>query len=220
MEKINLRLVALSVLLLGAISLSKPTLAQSSTEQTQEENAGENKENTSEDLTIQGQFSTLYRVSTSYNERGVPYRVVKFELIKELQKSVADSLKIYYTQDDAHQATVNDLNNKLEVKTVEAERTRAELDEALLANNSISVFGNYVAINTYRSVMWIVHIVLAALVVILFMMFKRGSLQVRDTKKQLKELQEEYEGHRKNALTREQKLARELMDVKLRNNLI
>jgi len=48
-------------------------------------------------------------------------------------------------------------------------------------------------------------------------MFKRSHLITKETKQRLAEVEEEFETHRKSALKREQKIARELMDEKLKH---
>ena len=64
--------------------------------------------------------------------------------------------------------------------------------------------------------MWGIVICLLILAGVLFSLFKKGHSVVKATKKRIEEVQNDLENHRKNALVREQKLARELMDVKLK----
>ncbi len=186
----------------------------------QVENEKDNTTNPTDDLTLNGQFETLSRVSTAYNEKGIAYRVIRFEQIQELQKNMNDSLQLYYKQDHTHDAEISDLQTQLELQTSEVDSIKGQLENALLTVNSVKLLGKYISLSAYKTTMWLIIFVLTVLLVIGFLMFKRGHVQVVETKKSLKELQEEFENSRKNALVREQKLARELMDVKIKNNLI
>ncbi|MFV0521121.1 MAG: hypothetical protein ACK5MI_01650 [Mangrovibacterium sp.] len=213
--KLKVRLIATLWVFLWSVSfVPQQVIAQDDTAQK------ESTKETVEDPTIQGQFNTLERVSTAYKEKGVAYRVVKFEALQSLQKNVSDSLQLYYAQDEKYQEKLNGLNTRLKSQTTEAAEIKTQLEEALRAENSVKLFGKYVPIATCKTIVWTVFIVLVILLVVVSLMFKRGYAQVRETKESLREVQEEFENHRKNALTREQKLARELMDVKIKNNLL
>jgi hypothetical protein len=52
---------------------------------------------------------------------------------------------------------------------------------------------------------------------ICFLLFKRSNVVTVETKQTLEEVREEFDTHRKNALVREQKLARRLQDEVIKN---
>lgn len=173
-----------------------------------------------EEGTIGWHFDELARVSTAYKEDGKMYRVVSYDKYLELQQHVSDSLKVYYTQEQRHAAETEEVNARYEAQAVELKQMKQRVEKVQKAENSVKLFGSYVPMARYQVVVWLVILVLIVLLVVVFLMFKRGHVQVKEVNKNLQELQEEYENHRKNALVREQKLARELMDVKIKNNLI
>jgi hypothetical protein len=65
--------------------------------------------------------------------------------------------------------------------------------------------------------MWV--LILGSLTVagICFLLFKRSNVVTVETKQTLEEVREEFDTHRKNALVREQKLARRLQDEVIKN---
>ncbi|MFV0365228.1 MAG: hypothetical protein ACK5JS_01835 [Mangrovibacterium sp.] len=165
-------------------------------------------------------FDEVLRGTTTLNEHGVAYRVIRQESYQALQNNVADTLQVYYAQREKYQAATDSLVSELRNATQEAEQSKLQLEEVTMIASSVKIFGSYISIASYKTISWVVVLVLAILLVVVFLMFKRGHAQVKEIKKNLEEVQDEYENHRKNALTREQKLARELMDVKIKNNLI
>ncbi|MFV0290026.1 MAG: hypothetical protein ACK5IJ_03895 [Mangrovibacterium sp.] len=173
-----------------------------------------------DDFSVSGQFETLLRKSTLYKEKNVEYRVVKEETVQKMKKDVIDTLKIYYAQDDVHQIKVKELNSQIGVQEAEITRLNEQVSEIQLASNSVKIFSAHVPIATYSLIVWLVIIVLVFLLVFIFTLYKRSSAQVHHINNSLKEVQDDFEQHRKNALAKEQKMARELLDVKIKNNLI
>ncbi|WP_372776391.1 hypothetical protein [Mangrovibacterium sp.] len=164
-------------------------------------------------LTIEGQFDHLYNRSNRFEE----YKVMKMTSYNSLKQNALDSMKFYTDQVGKHQQEIDTLNNKIAEQNTTVENLAKELDDTKKTQNSMSFIGISVSKEAYNSIMWGLVICLVALSVILLSLFKRGHSVVKGTKKRLAEIQEELENHRKNALIREQKLARELMDVKLKN---
>jgi uncharacterized protein YbjQ (UPF0145 family) len=81
----------------------------------------------------------------------------------------------------------------------------------------MAFLGAEIGKGAYNSAMWGLVFGLIVLSVVLFLMFKRSHSITNETKHRLNEVEEEFETHRKSALKREQKLARELMDEKLKH---
>ena len=66
--------------------------------------------------------------------------------------------------------------------------------------------------STYNLFIWSLVGGLIILTALSFLLFKRSHLVTKETKVRLDEVREEFDSHRKNALIREQKLARKLQD--------
>ena len=164
-------------------------------------------------LNVSGQFDYLYKRSNTYED----YKVVRISSYNALKKNALDSISIYKVQVDKHLQKIGDLNKKINDQASEVKSLSQELEKTKDIQDSMSFVGANVSKSAYNSIMWGLVICLIALSAMLFSFYRRGYAVVKSTKKRLQEIQEELENHRKNALVREQKLARELMDVKLKH---
>lgn len=164
-------------------------------------------------LQINEQFEHLYRRSNTFEE----YKVISISGYNLLKKNSQDSILQYKQDADSHLQEITSLKNSLTSTNTEIEKLQQELASIQQAKNSMSFIGIEVSKGAYNAIMWGIIICLAIVSVVLFSLFKRGHHVVKDTKNRLLEVQEDLETLRKNALVREQKLARELMDFKLKN---
>lgn len=162
---------------------------------------------------LQDQFDYVYKKSNTYEQ----YKVVLKSSLNSLKQNSLDSIKTYKDQISNHLQQINKLNSTLTARNSEIKDLKEDLTATQNSKDSISFVGMEVTKGTYNTIMWSVIFILAVLAIILFSLFKRGHQVVKETKKRLQEVQEDLEKLRKNALVREQKLARELMDYKLKN---
>lgn len=163
-------------------------------------------------LSIEGQFDYLFKRSNRYEE----YKVMRMSSYEALKQNSLDSIKVYSDQISILNHKITELNTKIESQASEVEKLTTELDETKLKQDSMSLLGILVSKEAYNSIMWGIVLCLLILAGVLFSLFQKGHAVVKGTKKRLEEVQNDLENHRKNALVREQKLARELMDVKLK----
>jgi len=164
-------------------------------------------------LTVEGQFDHLFSRSNRFED----YKVMKMTSYEALKQNTLDSMKFYTNQVSKLQLDIKNLNNRISDQGNEVQNLTQELENTKKIQDSMSFLGIHISKEAYNSVMWGLVICLLALSAVLFSLFRRGHGIVRATRKRLEEIQEDLENHRKNALLREQKLARELMDVKLKN---
>ncbi len=170
-----------------------------------------------EDLTIHGQFETLSRQSTLIKEKGKQYRVMSTQSYTSLHKSVLDSMQLYNTQINAHNQVVDSLTSIIDKQAIDLKQNIEKAEKAQLEVDSMVFMGGYVTKILYNTIMWSIILSLTALLIIVLFLYRRGNSNVKSVRNRLGEVQDEFEEHRRNALLREQKLARELMDEKLRN---
>lgn len=164
-------------------------------------------------LRINDQFEHLYRRSNTFEE----YKVISINGYNLLKKNSQDSILQYKQDADSHLQEIATLKSNLTSTNTEIEKLQAELTSTQQAKDSMNFIGIEVSKGAYNAIMWGIIICLAVVSVILFSLFNRGHRVVKETKNRLAEVQEDLETLRKNALVREQKLARELMDFKLKN---
>lgn len=163
-------------------------------------------------LSIEGQFDYLFKRSNRYED----YKVMRMTSYEALKQNSLDSIKVYSDQISILNQKISELNTKIENQASEIEKVTTELDETKLKQDSMGFLGLLVSKEAYNTIMWGIVVCLLILAGVLFSLFKKGHAVVKATKKRLDEIQNDLENHRKNALVREQKLARELMDVKLK----
>jgi septal ring factor EnvC (AmiA/AmiB activator) len=164
-------------------------------------------------LTIESQFDYLFKRSNRYEE----YKVMRMSSYEALKQNSLDSIKVYSDQISKLNQEIGHLNTKIESQASEIEKVTTELDETRLKQDSMNFLGLLVSKEAYNGIMWGIVVCLLILAGVLFSLFKKGHAVVKATKERLEEVQSDLENHRKNALIREQKLARELMDIKLRH---
>lgn len=158
--------------------------------------------------TIDSQFIYLYAISKTQD--GFEHvRQANLELIR---KNVADTIRSLsrrivelQTQQDNHQATVNNLTDSLQT-------LRSELEAAQLQKDSFSFAGISLRKGIYSLIMWGIVIILALTLVYYIYRFNQSNVVTKDTRKAIAELQAEFDQHRKRAMEKEQKLKRQLQD--------
>ncbi len=169
-------------------------------------------ESISDTTDIEGQFEYLYRKSSRYQE----YKVIPISGFNHIKKNSLDSIRLHKGEIANLQNEINKLNNDLSTQKNEIEKLSDDLKAALSSENSMSLFGMQITKGAYNLIMWAIIFILGIISAVVILLYKRGHQMVKSTKERLTEVQEEFETHRKNTLVREQKLARELMDVKLK----
>lgn len=157
---------------------------------------------------IENTFDSVYNHSNKYQG----FKVVKREWLQLLKKKVSDSLI-------AQGSATKQLNNTIQTqaeKIVLLESNINTLDTDINAvsseKNNIKFLGNTITKDQMISLFWTVFGILAILLAFFIYKFKNSNVITKQAKLDLKELDAEYETHRKNALEREQKVMRKLQD--------
>ena len=161
-----------------------------------------------EEISIRGEFDKLYRVSTNYKG----YKVINKEKFLDLKQQVLDSSK-------ASQNLLIEKNNLLKASRLDSKKnkdlltlTKITLETALKKENSISFFGIQLSKFIYNLLLWTLVSLLLILVLYLSFKFQKNNFLTKRAAQNLKDVEHEYEQHRKKALEREQKLRRSLQD--------
>jgi hypothetical protein len=90
-----------------------------------------------------------------------------------------------------------------------------EKEAAIGLQESFSFFGMNIQKTVYSTIMWTLVAVLGGLLAFFSIQYFRSFGQVKKAQKDLEEIREEFEQHRKNTLERERKLKRELIDAQM-----
>ncbi|WP_439183283.1 hypothetical protein [Carboxylicivirga taeanensis] len=164
-------------------------------------------------LSLKEQFDYVYSKSETYER----YKVIKISTYNLLKSSSIDSVAFYRNDLVDRNEEIDLLKGTVEGKDAQINSLTNQLQTLTNSKNSMMFLGIEVSKVAYNSIMWGLVFALVVLVLVLFMLFKRSHTVTNETKLRLSEVEEEFETHRKSALKREQKLARELMDEKLKH---
>jgi septal ring factor EnvC (AmiA/AmiB activator) len=158
--------------------------------------------------TIDNQFEYVIRRSNNYQD----FKVVKKTWLATLKKHTIDSLKAVHKDladtkilVETQAKEISDLKSSLEDTQANLENTRNEKD-------NITLFGMQMSKGSYKTIMWFIVACLLVLLGIFIYKFKNSNDVTRLAKKNLADIEEEFEEHRKTAVEREQKVRRQLQD--------
>ena len=94
-------------------------------------------------------------------------------------------------------------------------QTESEKQEAIAAKDNFNFLGLGIQKGVYSTFMWVLVGALAAALALFSFKYFRSFSKIKKAEKDLAELQEEFEKHRKNTLERERKLKRELINAQM-----
>lgn len=157
---------------------------------------------------IDNQFEYVIRRSNNFQD----FKVVKKTWLYTLKAHTIDSLKAVHKDladtkilVDTQAKEISDLKSSLESTQTNLEATRSEKD-------NIGLFGLQMNKSSYKTIMWLIIACLLALLGFFIYRFRNSNAITRQAKKNLVDIEEEFEEHRKTAVEREQKVRRQLQD--------
>ena len=151
---------------------------------------------------LESQLDYLQERTRIYNG----FRAIRDDIFLKMQGNALDSL-------NKEKLEVARLNSEITeqsfmVETLNSDLTRAknERDQAIRTKDSFSFLGIQMQKGLYSTIMWIVVLGLLLVGVLLFLMFKRSYAVTVQTKKELENIQEDYEEYRKSTREKYEKL--------------
>ena len=142
------------------------------------------------------------------------YRAIREDMFQKIKDNAIDSLTKSKTEINDLKDLNLILNHRIDSLSTSLQTTKYNLDEITATKNSIRILGMEVNKISYNSIMWIIIAGLLALLALGFLVFKRNMVTTLHTKKELEELNNEFEVYRQT--TRE---AREKMSMAHFNEL-
>ena len=164
--------------------------------------------------TISSQFDYIYRVSNGFQE----YEVVKKANLEKLKSNITDSIRVLKKEIADLKLNQSSATDSLANFSQILEQANQEKEAAILEKDSFSFLGLAVEKNLYSTIMWLLVAGLAGAMVFFSVQYFRSFGRVKKAQKDLEEVQAEFDQHRKNALERERKLKRELIDAQMGKN--
>lgn len=138
--------------------------------------------------------------------------------LNEFYNAVHDSVNVLHKELSESKSRIIELQKKLDNKTEETQKIQAELKGAIKRENSITVFGMSINKTAYSMFMYLFILGVLVLAGIVFLLYKRSLAITHYTKNEYKELKEEFETHKKNALDRYTKMNMELHKTRMALN--
>lgn len=161
--------------------------------------------------TIDSQFDYLYSISNNFQE----HKVVKRTDLDQIKANVIDSMKTMRGEVASMKAEIaNRLDSVGRIKDDLAQAV-LEKEEAIASKDNFSFLGIGIDKAVYSGFMWLLVAGLAGALTFFSFQYARSFSKVRKSEKDLSEVQEEFERHRKNTLERERKMKRELIDAQM-----
>ncbi len=152
------------------------------------------------------QFEQLKDRSNNYQD----YKVVKKSALNSLWKSVEDTLKVNRSEIHSLKGVVGDLETEVADLKRQVENRDKALDEREFQIEHMEFMGMSLTKSTYITLTWILIFILLIAVVVLWIRFKSAHSVTRNTRDELRVLQDEFDQHRKNSRDKETKLRRDL----------
>lgn len=154
--------------------------------------------------TIEEQFEYITNRSTRYQD----FKVIKETSLKTLQSNILDTLK--KLKNNLKENNTLMASHKANIDSVKAQlqSTNNKLDETYREKNSIRFLGMLMSKEAFTKMMWIIVGILAIVLAIFVILFKRSNKVTLLNKATLQETREEFDKYRKRALEREQELSR------------
>ena len=157
---------------------------------------------------VNEQFENLIQNSNKYQD----YKVVKLNWLLKLKSNINDS--ILASKEDILKATNTINKQKKIIDSINTSFSTTKNEIATLKNQitTISFFGIDFEKGLFKTIM--LSIIGGLILFLLFFVskFKQSISITKQTKSNLKEVEDEFEEHRKKALEREQKVMRRLQD--------
>lgn len=151
---------------------------------------------------LEVQLDYIQERTRIYND----FRAIREDIFLKIKENAVDSL-------DAAKLEIATLNSKLaernfQIETLNSDlaRVKTERDESIRNRDSLSFLGIQLNKSLYNSIMWFIVLGLAAVGVILFLLYKRTRIITVQTKKEFEGMEQEFEDHKKNAREKYEKL--------------
>lgn len=164
--------------------------------------------------TIDSQFEYIYKNSNNFQE----YKVVKKTNLDQLKSNILDSMKMMRGEVTTIKGVLANKNDSIATLNSSLEVTESDMQAAIDAKDNFEFLGIGIEKSVYSTMMWLIVIGLAVALGFFSFQYSKSSSKIRKAQKDLVEVQEELENHRKSTLERERKLKRELIDAQMGKN--
>lgn len=152
--------------------------------------------------TLENQMQTVIDRTRIYEN----FRAIREDVFQKMKKNAIDSLAQAKRNIAELTMTQWNLEKRIDSLNSALDATKEQLAEVSRTKNSLKFFGISMSKIAYNSLMWGIIAGLLAILVILFLVYKRDRVVTVQLKKDLHELREEFESYRKSSRERMEKL--------------
>jgi hypothetical protein len=164
--------------------------------------------NLNDSVSIGYQFDNLIEISNRYED----FRVVKTNNILELKSNVMDSISAVKKEFAAAKNEINSQKNTIDSLKTAFSRSEETINTLKNQTQNISFLGIQFNKDVFKTILLSIIAVLTIIGLVFISKYTQSNKITSQALNDLKVLEEEFETHRKNALEREQKVRRELLD--------
>ncbi|MEA3462072.1 MAG: hypothetical protein U9R49_09345 [Bacteroidota bacterium] len=190
MKKIRFHRVALLMSASLFISIVQPVHAQSGASAVLDS------------ATLDAQLNYIHEKTRVYND----YRAIRDDIFLKMKRNVMDTLNGSRLEVEELNSRLTDRDFQIETLNTDLTRTKNEKDEAVRNRDSLSFIGIQMSKGFYNLILWFIILGLAALAVIMVMMFRRSHKVTKEVQDELQSTQEEFEKYRKSSREKYEKL--------------
>lgn len=163
---------------------------------------------------IDNQFEEILKTSNNFQD----YKVIKLYKVTDLRNATIKEINELSEK-------IDNLNEKNEKQTLELSKlenqlseTNAKLEKSEKTKDEFTWLGMQINKTSYQSVMYGIIVILVLILLFFIFKYKKNMSETSEAKKNLNQLQREFDEYRQKALETQQKLGRQLQDEKMRNS--
>ena len=157
---------------------------------------------------VENQIDFVINKSNNYQE----YKVVQKTWLYRLKSHVIDSVKSLKNEIQDNKTLISSQNSTIDSLSKVLKSTNTDLASVNKEKDRINFLGIQTSKPVYNTILWTIIGGLLAFTLFFIFKFKNSNTLTKNAENSLKEIEEEFEEHRKTALEREQKVRRQLQD--------
>lgn len=135
------------------------------------------------------------------------YRAIREDMFQKIRTNSIDTLRAAKNVITGFRKNVKDLNLTIDSLNASLETVKTNLEQMTKTKNSISLMGIEINKLAYNAVMWIIIAMLAGILAVGFLVFKRNHVVTTHTKKEIEDLKREFEAYRKASREAREKMS-------------
>ena len=135
------------------------------------------------------------------------YRAVREDMFQKIKTNSIDSLNKAKAEISSLKLTARERNTTIDSLNTSIETVKTDLESMAKTKNSINLLGIEINKTAYNAFMWTLIAVLAGLLAVGFLAYKRNHTVTAQTKKEIEEIKKEFEAYRKASREAREKMS-------------